>query len=73
MYIDIYVNTHIHTHTHTHTHRLRAQGAVIRVGKGGSNDPFLYTVVQSMLSSDGNIIASPNLIDPGLEVRVKRI
>jgi len=53
--------------------RLLAQGVVVRVGKGGSNDPFLYTVVQSMVSEDGNIIASSHLVDPGLEVRLKRI
>jgi len=53
--------------------RLLAQGVVIRVGKGGSNDPFLYTVVEAMVSEDGNIISSANLVDPGLEVRLKRI
>ena len=53
--------------------RLLAQGVVIRVGKGGSNDPFLYTIVAGMVSEDGNIIASSSLVDPGLEVRLKRI
>jgi len=62
----MYIYTYIHIYVYIY--RLLAQGVVIRVGKGGSNDPFLYTLVQSMLSEDGNIIASPNIIDPGLEV-----
>jgi hypothetical protein len=41
---------------------------VHRSGKGGSNDPFLYTIVLGMVTEDGNIIASSNLVDPGLEV-----
>ena len=45
----------------------------MRAGKGGSNDPFLYTVVADMVSADGSIIGASNLVDPGLEVRLKRI
>jgi len=53
--------------------RLLAQGVVARVGKGGSNDPFLYTVVQGMVSKDGKALTTHSLADPGLEVRLRRI
>jgi hypothetical protein len=51
----------------------RALSRQVRAGKGGSNDPFLYTVVADMVSADGSIIGASNLVDPGLEVRLKRI
>ena len=37
---------------------------LVVAGKGGSNDPFLYTIVEGMVSEDGNIIASSSLVDP---------
>ena len=45
---------------------------VDRKGKGGSNDPFLYSAAVIKLDSDGVAIVT-NLVDPGLEVRLKRI
>jgi hypothetical protein len=53
--------------------RLLAQGVVRRVGKGGSNDPFLYTVVADMVGENGKALTSQTLADPGLEVRLRRI
>eukprot|EP00282_Hemiselmis_andersenii_P003287 CAMPEP_0114127500 /NCGR_PEP_ID=MMETSP0043_2-20121206/10412_1 /TAXON_ID=464988 /ORGANISM="Hemiselmis andersenii, Strain CCMP644" /LENGTH=284 /DNA_ID=CAMNT_0001220587 /DNA_START=16 /DNA_END=867 /DNA_ORIENTATION=+ len=53
--------------------RLLAQGIVNRKGKGGSNDPFLYTINTCHLNCDGGLAETPNLVDPGLEVRLKRI
>ena len=54
-------------------HRSFSISPQVRAGKGGSNDPFLYTVVADMVSADGSIIGASNLVDPGLEVRLKRI
>eukprot|EP00284_Hemiselmis_tepida_P019260 CAMPEP_0174924230 /NCGR_PEP_ID=MMETSP1355-20121228/7116_1 /TAXON_ID=464990 /ORGANISM="Hemiselmis tepida, Strain CCMP443" /LENGTH=190 /DNA_ID=CAMNT_0016170011 /DNA_START=502 /DNA_END=1070 /DNA_ORIENTATION=+ len=47
--------------------RLMALSVVTRVGKGGSNDPFLYRVVK------GACIEDLLLVDPALEVRLQRI
>lgn len=47
--------------------RLMALQVVTRVGKGGSNDPFLYRVVK------GACIEEMLLVDPALEVRLQRI
>lgn len=47
--------------------RLMALQVVTRVGKGGSNDPFLYRVVK------GACIEDMLLVDPALEVRLQRI
>jgi hypothetical protein len=40
---------------------------VTRVGKGGSNDPFLYKVVKGASLEDNDIV------DPALEIRLVRI
>mmetsp|Transcript_2687 Transcript_2687/g.9025 ORF Transcript_2687/g.9025 Transcript_2687/m.9025 type:complete len:444 (+) Transcript_2687:420-1751(+) len=53
--------------------RLLAQGIVNRCGKGGSNDPFLYSLNKEHFDEKGNVICSPDMIDPGLEVRLRRI
>eukprot|EP00960_Hanusia_phi_P040019 754197-Hanusia_phi.AAC.1 len=53
--------------------RLLAQGIVNRCGKGGSNDPFLYSLNKVGNLMMGNVICSPDMIDPGLEVRLRRI
>jgi len=53
--------------------RLLAQGMIERKGKGGSNDPFLYSVAVGTVNEQGLCVIPSNLVDPGLEVRLKRI